>query len=389
MKIGALCTLLLLTIPALSEDLWPLQKLRQPPRVEWIDSQGPLRSLYYQGEPYRGRQTRVFAYYAIPADVSGPLPGVVLVHGGGGKAFPEWAWMWARRGYAAVAMDLAGKGAGGEPLPDGGPDQGPEQKFEGIADGLREAWTYHAIADVVRAVSFLSSRPEVDANRIGVTGISWGGYLTSIVSGVDQRLKAAVPVYGCGFIYRNSPWVENIDGLAPDLRRLWIENFDPSAHLPKARLPMLWVNRTNDFHYRMDNYQSSYRLPSGPRNLSIIIDRNHSHPAGWAPPEIAIFMDQHLRNGPPLATIEPAKRIGQEVSAQFTAAVEVSSASLVYTTGDPTNQETQWREAGARIAGKQILAELPDPEPRAWFLTLTDERGATVSTECAGCDRSN
>ena len=34
---------------------------------------------------------------------------------------------------------------------------------------------------------------------------------------------------------------------------------------------------------------------------------------------------------------------------------------------------------------EQILAELPEPEPRAWFVTLSDARGVTVSTECVGC----
>jgi len=384
-NLGQCLTLLLLAPAALPGQLWPLEKLQQAPRVEWVDDEGPLRSLYYEGEPYRGRPTRVFAYYAVPRNATGPLPAVVLVHGGGGKAFAEWAWMWAQRGYCAIAMDLAGRGAGREPLPDGGPDQNDAQKFDDIAGGLREAWPYHAVANVVRAVSFLASRPEVDAERIGMTGISWGGYLTSIVAGVDDRVKAAVPVYGCGLIYRNSPWVENLGALSPELRRQWIENFDPSAHLPRARVPLLWVNRTNDFHYRMDNYQSSYRLPLGPRTLSIVIDRDHSHVAGWAPPEIAVFMDQHFRAGAALATLEPAPRGERQVSARFQATVEPTSAALIYTAGDPADPKTRWQSRPARFEGKEIVAELPEPEPWAWFLTLSDIRGATVSTECVGC----
>ena len=384
-NLGQCLALLLLAPAVLPGQLWLIEKLQQAPRVEWVDDEGPLRSLYYESEPYRDRRTRVFAYYAVPRNATGPLPAVVLVHGGGGKAFAEWAWMWAQRGYCAIAMDLAGRGAGREPLPDGGPDQNDAQKFDDIAGGLREAWPYHAVANVVRAVSFLASRPEVDAERIGMTGISWGGYLTSIVVGVDDRLKAAVPVYGCGFIHRNSPWVENLAKLSPESRRLWIENFDASVYLPQARVPMLWVNRTNDFHYRMDNYQSSYWLPQGPRTLSIVIDRDHSHVAGWAPPEIAIFMDQNLRAGAALATLEPGRRAERKVSARFQAAVEPSSAALIYTAGDPADPETPWHSLPARIEGKEILAELPEPEPQAWFLTLTDPRGATVSTECVGC----
>ena len=50
---------------------------------------------------------RVFAYLGRPATGKGPFPAMVLVHGGGGKAFREWAEHWAKRGYVALAMDTA------------------------------------------------------------------------------------------------------------------------------------------------------------------------------------------------------------------------------------------------------------------------------------------
>ena len=74
------------------------------PKVWWLDAEGTARGLFYEGEPYRGKPTRVFAYYARPAEVKGKLPTMVLVHGGGGRAFKEWAELWAARGYAALAM---------------------------------------------------------------------------------------------------------------------------------------------------------------------------------------------------------------------------------------------------------------------------------------------
>src|SRR4051812_3102126 len=74
---------------------WDIEALRRTPAVTWADADGPLRKLYYEGEPRGGKPTRVFAYLAKPAKVDGRLPAVVLVHGGGGKAFPEWAKLWA------------------------------------------------------------------------------------------------------------------------------------------------------------------------------------------------------------------------------------------------------------------------------------------------------
>jgi len=64
--------------------------------------------MYYDGEQFRGHPTRVFAYYASPATLDPKtakgerFPAVVLLHGGGGTAFRDWAKLWAKRGYAAI-----------------------------------------------------------------------------------------------------------------------------------------------------------------------------------------------------------------------------------------------------------------------------------------------
>jgi len=53
--------------------------------------------------------------------------------------------------------------------------------------------------DAIRAIDYLVSRPEVDPNRIGVTGISGGGTQTSYVAAMDDRVLAAAPAcYICG-----------------------------------------------------------------------------------------------------------------------------------------------------------------------------------------------
>jgi dienelactone hydrolase len=344
-----------------------------------LPQDGEVRPLLYANEPYQGHPTRVFGYYAEPPSKV-KVPGMVLVHGGGGKAFREWAELWAKRGYAAIAMDLAGKGPDGQRLPDGGPDQGHKEKFDDVSGGVTNAWPYHAVAAVIRAHSLLRSLPNVDAQRTGITGISWGGYLTCMVAGVDNRFKVAVPVYGCGFIGEGGPWPNLMRKLSVDDHRIWIENFDPARYLQAARMPMLFVNGTNDFAYPLDIYQDSYRLGPGPRTLCITVNMPHSHQHGWAPQEIGLFVDSVLRGGAGLARLEPVVRNGPRVVVEYHSPSPIREAALHYTTDGGNWKERKWQTAPARLEHAQAMAELPAVQGITYFLTLKDDRGAVVST---------
>jgi len=367
---------------------WDMAKLKQPPAAEFgePDDKG-VREVYYANEPYRGKPTRVFGYYAVPKKGTGPFPAMVCVHGGGGKAFREWAELWAERGYVALAMDLAGKGPDGMPLPDGGPNQTDVEKFGDFTmETIGDMWTYHAVAAVIRGHSLLASRPEVDAKRIGITGISWGGYLTCIVAGLDDRLKCAVPVYGCGFLGDNSTWLDRFAKMRPEQRELWLKQFDPSQYLGNATCPMLFVNGTNDFAYPLDSYQKSYRLPKGPVTLCIRPNMPHGHPQGWAPVEIGIFVDSVMKGGRGLKQIDEVK-LNREPR-------KIDIGTIDFTPGNKT--ELHYAEAAGPWQGRKWTSVDVEPaqggppraitdlllsiQPRVFFLTVTDDRGALVST---------
>ncbi len=360
---------------------WDLSSLAARPECTWVNQTGSLRSLYYTGEPYDGHPTRVFAYYAVPSKVSEKLPAMVLVHGGGGKAFREWAELWARRGYAAIAMDLGGCGPDGQRLPDGGPPQDDGAKYRAISGGIKAAWPYHAVANVIRAVSLISSFSDVDPKRVGITGISWGGYLTCIVAGVDERLKVAVPVYGCGFLYEDSAWKTTLDAMPAAERDLWIRTFDPSQYLPGCRMPALFVNGTNDFAYPLGSYQKSYRLVRGPRTLCVTVRMPHGHGEGWAPKEIGLFVDSVLYGGKPLATFAPVRRDGTHLTTTCRSEFPIKQASLHYTADTGVWKERRWQSLPVTCREGKISCELPAAKSIVYFLTVTDERGATVSTE--------
>ena len=366
---------------------WDLQALSRPPAFTWGDGK-TIRTLHYKGEPFHGKPTRVFAYYATPGTLAGDtsqdknLPAVVLVHGGGGQAFDKWAELWAKRGYAAIAMDLAGNSLGRKRLADGGPDQSDETKFGAIEQPLTDQWTYHAVADVILAHSLIRSFPEVDAQRTAITGISWGGYLTCIVSGLDNRFQAAVPVYGCGFLHENSCWLEQFKKMSPQNKAKWVRHWDPSMYVGSAAMPMLFVNGGNDFAYPPDSHAKTYGLVKTAKNLRFSPELPHGHIFD-RPQAIEIFIDQHLKGGTPLPRIAAPVVTEKQITAAVDTQTKLVSAKLCYTTdqlpGDPRTRK--WAEKPAQIEENIVLADLPPENTAVWFITATDDRGATVSSE--------
>jgi len=356
---------------------WDMAALSQPPHATWGAESNGVQEVYYDGEVFKGKPTRVFAYYGKP-EGAGPFPGMILVHGGGGSAFRDWVTHWVKNGYAALAMDLSGNGPAGR-LPDGGPDQSDESKFRVFGkDETKDVWTYQAVAAVIRGHSLLASKPEVDPNHIALTGISWGGYLTCIVAGLDHRFKAAVPVYGCGFINENSYWVsKNFVKMSDDLRARWVENFEPSRYLGQAKCPMLFMNGTCDFAYPLDSYRKSYSLVTAPVTLCIKINRPHGH--HWDFPEVDAFIDNYLKKGDPLLSISSMIIEGGKASAEVSGKGLVK-AQLDYTADSGPWQNRKWKSLPAEISGNTVSVNIPAERPMVCYFYITDERGLSISS---------
>jgi dienelactone hydrolase len=376
------------------------------PETRWLSRSGPVHSLLYAGEEYQGRSTEVFAFYASPATLGesepdATFPAVVLIHGGGGTAFSQWVWLWAKRGYAAIAMDLAGRrpmdpefdSASGEPkrnqsaakstrtrLPNGGPDHGRAQKFDSIGGDISDDWPFHAVSNVIRAHSIVRDLPDVDADRTAVTGISWGGYTTCLVASLDDRFKAAVPVYGCGFLFEGEsvqkPAIDKLEKRRED----WIKAYDPSSLLPRCRVPILFVNGTNDIHYPLDSYQKSFDVVPGVKQMRIEVNMRHSHQAGWAPQEIGLFIDSFCRDGTPLPVPGTPIIEGDLVRLEYTSEKPISSAELHFTLDTGLQSKRTWKSLPAEVAGNAITAPAPPAEATTWFIALTDDRGAMTTT---------
>lgn len=374
---------------------WDLNQLFQIPEYEpakGFDFRGNVKPFFYHCGTWRERKVKAFAWVGIPELKDGEkCPGIVLVHGGGGTAFPDWVRLWNSRGYAAIAMDTCG----GVPCWNESPysrNPWPRHEFSGpagwgnfVAADLppEEQWPYQAVAAVVAGHSLLRSMPHVDADRIGITGISWGGVLTSMAAGVDSRFVFAAPVYGCGFLnLSNFGEYEQVKD-DPAKPQRWSELWDPSIFLRQAVMPFLWVNGTNDFAFPLDTTVKSSHAIKGKSNFALRVRMIHGHGgAGENPEEIHNFANLITGHGVSLPPPEfsPLPTTEGRAAMSFRSSWVPDRAELNYTVDTGAWKERFWNTVPAELENDRISAPLP-ADATAWYFNLYSENALTFSSE--------
>ncbi|MFD8601858.1 alpha/beta fold hydrolase [Streptomyces globisporus] len=160
------------------------------------------------GSPAVQREDRILRMDGVPIDTSyfhakgsGKRPAVLIGHGFGGSKndVRAQAEKLAADGYAVLTWSARGFGKSGGEISLNDPD--------------------HEVKDVSRLIDWLAARPEVELDkkgdpRVGLTGASYGGAVSLLAAGHDERVDAIAPV----ITYWNLA-----DALFPDgvFKKLW------------------------------------------------------------------------------------------------------------------------------------------------------------------------
>lgn len=351
-----------------------------------------LRAIYYDSVPWEGRPTKVFAWLGLPEKAAGPVPGIVLVHGGGGTAYRDWVREWNARGFAAISIAVEGQTDG--KIPDPGEENGHWQRHgaggprrDGIYGDsdrpLGDQWMYHATAATVLARSLLGSLPGVAPDKIGLMGVSWGGVISATVAGLDPRFAFVIPVYGCGSLAEGGGRYEQALAGNGLYRTAW----DPFLHLDRAAMPMLWMSWPEDQHFSLVSLVKSSRRAAGPQMLSFVPAMGHGHGPARKRADSHAFAESVVRTGRPwLRTVESSaagssRRIALESDRPLDRAV------LVHTSDRGFTGDRQWKESAATLSGEgtayTVSGEIP-PGATAWFFNVMGGGlTATVGWEAA------
>ncbi|GAB6394834.1 MAG: acetylxylan esterase [Bacteroidales bacterium] len=168
----------------------------------------------YQVEMQSLGNKTIRGYYAQPKR-EGKFPVVVEYMGYGSRPFyPDTLW----DGCAHYVPSIRGQGL----------NRLTEEDNFWITAGLKDKEDYYyrgGFCDVVRAIDFVCSRPEVDAGKIAVRGGSQGGALSFVAAALDKRVKVAAPAIPFLSDYRDyfqiAPWpksdFDNYKAAHPDM----------------------------------------------------------------------------------------------------------------------------------------------------------------------------
>lgn len=279
-----------------------------------------------------------FAYIGFPEGPvpEGGFPGIVLIHGGGGTAYPQYTEFWVKQGYAVIALDWYNQ----RPIP----PVNSKASRTSLPGGRRQDHVSN-VANMVLAHSLLRSLKNVNPDKTAFVGLSWGSWYGAIVASVDPRFKGGVEIY-CG-----------------DVKR-------PSSKLGKslvggrfhhaAKIPLYWVAGTNDRNVTLESLDRGFRECAKLENKSLVIRLPHSHVGFYF--DSCLRMAAHFTKGEPgLPKLSDITQNGNTVSAKILDPGKgVQFAVLCYTDSkDPEYHKRVWKSIPAKIEKDVITAELP------------------------------
>ncbi|MBM4017000.1 MAG: hypothetical protein FJ288_01520 [Planctomycetes bacterium] len=157
-----------------------------------------IEKVIYESRPGH----HVTANLYVPKSGKPPFPGVLVPcgHSANGKAMEAYQTMsmlLATYGFVSLCYDPIGQGERIQTFaPDGKPAASGTTEHTLVDIGARlvgRCCAQYRIWDGFRSIDYLISRPEVDSNRIGCTGNSGGGTMTSYLMALDERISAAAP----------------------------------------------------------------------------------------------------------------------------------------------------------------------------------------------------
>ena len=340
----------------------------------------------FHSETDGDKDVDIFAYFSYPKGAS-RLPAFIWNPGGLGQANRGYTETPAKRGYAVLCIDFPQPGyrsTGNYPINTG----------LILGDDPKQAPIYHGAVALLKAVTFLESRSQVDADRIGMSGASWGGFFTTLMVGVDSRLKVGSCLYGTGSLQLGNAWWDGIvqSGPSPsaEQRERWRVTLDPAWRLALRKTPMGWFTTTNDAFYSMPAMMQTIRMCTGPTHLTLLPNWDHAMPQAFHNEHVYDWLDVHLRGRAAFTKVSPISvtRDADQLVANWDFVGDAASADLIVSYGEDGNWRGRyWHTLPAEIVDGKCRAHFPAAKLPCFVSgTVVDKHGIRSSTPLLQAD---
>lgn len=133
--------------------------------------------------------------------------------------------------------------------------------------------------DLGRAIDFLETRKDIDADKLAYYGVSWGGAMGAIMPAVEERLKVSV-LYVAGFCFQRA--LPEVDAI----------NF-----VSRIKIPVLMLNGRHDHFFPVETSQiPMFHLLGTPldHKRQIIYESGHFVPRNQLIREALDWLDRYL-----------------------------------------------------------------------------------------------
>jgi cephalosporin-C deacetylase len=268
----------------------------------------------------------VRAWLHLPARAlrgDGPLPAVVQYQGyNGGRGLPHEHVLWASAGFAHLVVDTRGQGSGwtvGDTADPVGSDAAqPGFLTRGVLSP-HEYYYRRVYTDATRALEVLRGHPEVDGDRVAVTGISQGGGIAVAVSALADGVRAVMPdvPFLCDFpraarTAAGDPYAEVVRYLKAHRDRVdrvfrTLSYFDAAVLGRRSSAPALFSVALMDEICPPSTVFAAYHAYGGPKEIEVYPFNDHE--GGEAHQQRAQLAWLRSRLGaPPARPAAPAER---------------------------------------------------------------------------------
>ena len=359
------------------------------PEKDPFPDDGRVKAVFFDGEECEGRPARVFAYLGFPegASAQDPVPGMVLVHGGGCHAWAEWVQYWVNNGYAAISMDGFAQVYTG---PDHSYDHEashwtvdpashlPMDNFTTADKPFQEQWFYYFIADILLSNDILRADERVIADKIGITGISWGGFASSIAICYDDRFAFAAPVYGSGFQdVSRTPNGQVFRGAG--VSDVW----DAKNLLGEVQMPVTWFNSDHDPFFSADSAAAS---AAAAPNGAVTFIPDFLHGMLIEQPEILRFANEQNAIGAGNVHIDALSFDGDRAVVSFTLPEDARTAAayVYYRSGpleyDGAELKEAWQSQKGTVLGSSANVRIP-ADAQMFYILIEGKTGSIFARE--------